>query len=182
MTEYTNQELTTVIDRIAKLLGMEDEPDSVKAVQAWLAEPTVYVDDELKKELTASVQLSQQYIDTSSKTLSLDGVRFVRVFANRILMKYGNKEGMYAAFRARADETLAQNCLETGRDRVWVAGFSGVCLTGYALINARTPEEASSLLNNKLTELGLTELTTKEDMTEFENKQKHVYIIWDGDY
>jgi hypothetical protein len=42
MTEYTNQELITVITRIAKLLGMEDEPDSVKAVQAWLAEPVVY--------------------------------------------------------------------------------------------------------------------------------------------
>lgn len=171
MTEYTNQELTTVITRIAKLLGMEDEPDSVKAVQAWLAEPVVYTDAAIKDDMQSSVRLSQK-----------DETRFIRIFANRILMKYGNKEGMYAAFRARSDETLAQNCLETGRDRIWVAGFSGVCLTGYALINARTPEEASSLLNTKLTELGLTEPTTKEDMTEFENKQKHVYIIWDGDY
>lgn len=85
--------LKDIINRVADELGLPTENGNrVHDVLFWLDSPKPIdcTDAELIKQMNAAAMLAQ-------KEDGLDETRFARGFANRVLMHWGNKEGMQKA-------------------------------------------------------------------------------------
>ena len=82
-------DLTQMLGLIVKKLGL----NNIEDLQKWLDEPQPdgYTDEWLLDQMQASMNLAAK-----SKT-DIDGARFARGFANRVLMSFGDKDGMYKA-------------------------------------------------------------------------------------
>lgn len=85
--------LKDIINRVADELNLPTENGNrVHDVLFWLDSPKPIdcTDAELIKQMNAAAMLAQ-------KEDGLDETRFARGFANRVLMHWGNKEGMQKA-------------------------------------------------------------------------------------
>jgi hypothetical protein len=81
--------LTQMLGLIVKKLGLNNIDD----LQKWLDEPQPdgFTDEWLLDQMQVSINLAAK-----SKT-DIDYPRFVRGFANRVLMSFGDKDGVYKA-------------------------------------------------------------------------------------
>ena len=85
--------LKSIINRVADELGLPTENGNrVHDLQFWLDSPKPIdcTDEQLIKQMNAAAMLAQ-------KEDGIDESRFARGFANRVLMHWGNKEGMQKA-------------------------------------------------------------------------------------
>ena len=85
--------LKDIINRVADELGLPTENGNrVHDVLFWLDSPKPIdcTDEQLIKQMNVAQRLAQS-------ENGLDKVRFARGFANRVLMHWGNKEGMQKA-------------------------------------------------------------------------------------
>ncbi len=82
-------DLTQMLGLIVKKLGLNNIDD----LQKWLGEPTPdgFTDKWLLDQMQTAMNLAAK-----SKT-DIDGARFARGFANRVLMSFGDKDGVYKA-------------------------------------------------------------------------------------
>ena len=85
--------LKDIINRVADELGLPTENGNrVHDVLFWLDSPKPIdcTDEQLIKQMNAAAMLAQD-------ENGLEETRFARGFANRVLMHWGNKEGMQKA-------------------------------------------------------------------------------------
>ena len=81
--------LTQMLGLIVKKLGLNNIDD----LQKWLDEPQPdgYTDEWLLDQMGVAISLA------SKSETEIDYPRFARGFANRVLMSFGDKDGMYKA-------------------------------------------------------------------------------------